>query len=300
VPENLTEASHSREVLFKIGDRLADLLITDVLANKRYVDVYLAMNVNDQSVCVIKLLNREKLKTSKNYDEELADLEREYVMLKRVQHIPYISQAYGFNKDEDNTAYIRVEYIKGKSLSRFLKQEEHLNYHISLKLIKNMLCAFSLLHQSEIIHGDIHPSNILITENNDPRIIDLGLSVDTSTDGEEVMKIGGVNYYLPPERINISSLHKFTTEPDLYSDVYQLGLMMYFILYRKEPFSAFIWEDLSKKIKEDDIFFHAESFSGFKVSPEMIRIIKKCVSKDPSKRYKDAGSILEDVKLIAV
>jgi serine/threonine-protein kinase len=136
----------------------------------------------------------------------------------------------------------------------------------------------------------------MVGEDNSIKIIDLGLSRTTEIDKNEVLKHGGVTFYMPPERINISSVKKFSKEPDLFSDVYQLGLIMYLVLYNTTPFDGFIWEDLAHNIKEQEIIHPALSSHGFSVMPELKNIIDKCTAKQPSERYKDATAILEDLK----
>jgi serine/threonine-protein kinase len=157
-----------------------------------------------------------------------------------------------------------------------------------------VLQTFAGLHESKLIHGDIHPANIMVREDNSIKVIDLGLSLPVDVDRMEVVKFGGVIYYMPPERINISSVNKFSKEPDFYSDVYQIGLILYLILYQQDPFNGFIWEELSKSIKGNKILFPELSCQGFKVPGPLIKIIRKCTIKTRSRRYPSAAAVLED------
>ncbi|MDQ3844013.1 MAG: protein kinase, partial [Bacteroidota bacterium] len=126
--------------------------------------------------------------------------------------------------------------------------------------------------------------------------IDLGLSRTTEKDKNKVLKFGGVDYYMPPERINISSAKKYTTEPDLYSDVYQIGLLIYLVLYNDLPFGGFIWEELAQSIKEDAVVYPELSFLNYPVSRELITLMEKCLRKNPEERYPSATEILEDFR----
>jgi serine/threonine-protein kinase len=155
-----------------------------------------------------------------------------------------------------------------------------------------MLRAFSGLHQHNLVHGDIHPSNLMVQEDQTVRIIDLGLSRNLDTEKNEVLKFGGVDYYLPPERINISSVKKHSKEPDLRSDVYQIGLMLYIILYNSIPFDGFIWEELAEDIKRGASNFPELTFWDEPVPAALINIIKRCINKEPNERYADATSLL--------
>jgi serine/threonine protein kinase len=161
-------------------------------------------------------------------------------------------------------------------------------------MIEEILTAFSLLHQSNLIHGDIHPSNILVLEDKTVKIIDLGLSRNVQVENNEVVKFGGISFYMPPERINISSVKKYMKEPDLFSDVYQVGVIIYLILYNTTPFKGFIWEELSQNIKTTDAVYPDVSFLNYPVPEQLINIVKKCLNKNPLERYANATEILAD------
>jgi serine/threonine protein kinase len=101
---------------------------------------------------------------------------------------------------------------------------------------------------------------------------------------------------MPPERINTTSIKKYLKEPDLYSDVYQIGLLMYLVLYNTLPFDGFIWEELATNIKEANAVFADVSFLNVPVPEKLILILQKCLQKIPYERYKDAAEILADFK----
>lgn len=295
VKENENEFLVTNNSLFKANDPFENFKIVQVLSIRQYIDIYLVFEESTGEQYLIKLLNKAKTPGKKAYEEELMELECEFAMLERTKQNPYISKAFAFYK-RNTYAYIIEEYINGKSLNRFLNDTLLLNEQEYLQIINQILEAFSLLHTGKIIHGDIHSSNILIDKARTVKVIDLGMSRNTESHNNEVLKFGGVDYYMPPERINLKSLHKYKSEPDLYSDVYQLGILLYFSLYKKMPFEGFIWEELARKIKEDEIQFPESSFLQLPVAAELMEIIKKCVHKEPMNRYRNATEILADFK----
>lgn len=294
VPEDDEEIPANKKPLYKQGDFINNLYVLELLSNKRNVDIYKACDKTTGTTCVIKLLNRDKIGKDHVYQKELSNIEREYNLLQKVKHITSLSKAYTFNKDQDNFAYITLEYISGRPLSHFLNEPETLTKADCFGLIREILTAFSLLHQTNIIHGDIHPSNILVTEDKTVKIIDLGLSRNVNVEINELVKFGGITFYMPPERINTTSVKKYLKEPDLFSDVYQIGVIIYLILYNTTPFKGFIWEELSNNIKTTDAVFPEVSFLQYPVPLQLMDIVKKCISKNPSKRYADATEILAD------
>ena len=300
IPENTVETENIAEPVYKEGDNIDEGTIVEVLSERDYVDIYRAVNTSTGFAYVIKSLNSNKTNNQQRYQKELVELEREYLALKSVDHIPSVCKAYSFYKGDELNAYITLEYIEGKSLSTFLNDAEGLHEADCLRLIEHILHAFSLLHNSKVIHGDIHSSNIMVLENKSIKIIDLGLSRNVETDKNEVLSFGGVNFYMPPERINITSSKKYLKEPDLYSDVYQIGLLMYLVLYNNLPFDGFIWEELAVNIKETDAVFADMSFLNYRVSDTLILIIQKCLNKVPAERYRSASDIFEDFKKLVL
>jgi len=296
VDENNDEPVLSKETLFKEGDSINNFTVLKILNNQSNIDIYLVVDINNGSNYVLKLLNRNKVGNERNYQKQLKQLEREYEVLYDVKDIPSISHVYGFNKEKELYAYITLEYINGKSLSKYINKQEPLTKTDCLQIIKGIIYGFSLLHKGNLIHGDIHSSNILVLEDRTIKIIDVGLSRNLQIEKEQVLKFGGVDHYMPPERINVTTSNKFTTEPDLYSDVYQIGLLIYLVLYNKLPFEGFIWEELANNIKQEEAEYSERSFLDDPVPAKLIAIVRKCLNKKPLDRYENAGEILEAYK----
>jgi len=178
VPEHFEETSVSQSTLYTEGDSIDTFTVSKVISNRRYVEIYLAIDNATGKEYVIKLLNKNKTSEQKHLDEELMLLEREYSFLANVSHITSICRAYSFNKTLEGHFYMVLEYIKGKALHRYLKEKDSLSKEISFQIINEILQAFALLHKKNLIHGDIHSSNILINDDNSVKIIDMGLTVD--------------------------------------------------------------------------------------------------------------------------
>ncbi len=293
VPDKTETKPASRETLYKEGDILKGMEILKVISKSKYLDVYLAQDKKNGVQYVVKLLNKNKTLNNDIYLEEVEELENEYKLLDKVKNIPCITRAHSFIKNQKQ-AYIVIEYFESKSLSKFLKESPELTAKDALKITGDMLEAFSSIHENKLIHGDIHASNVLVNDKNEIKIIDLGMSFIVELENTEVTVFGGVNSYMPPERIRISSFKKYTKEPDFYSEVYQIGLLMYRIMYNTMPFKGFVWEELAKNIKEQEAEYPENSFTSFKVPEWLLTIIKKCLNKKPKQRYKSATEILKD------
>ncbi len=298
VPDKEIESDIIEVPFYKEGDSIDDhLQVLNVLSNRRYTDVYTVRDQVNGGLYVVKLLNRKKANNESRFEREFSEMEAEYKMLQKTRHIPAINKAYGFKESRDQNAYILLEYIEGKSLSRYVREEAgRLSPADFMHIIEEIINAFSELHKSNIIHGDIHSSNILITKKPDVKIIDLGLSINVEIEENEVIRSGGVYFYMPPERINTSTFNKFSKEPDLSSDVYQVGLLIYQLLYNALPFDGFTWEELAQNIKTNSITYPDASFFNYPVSPSLVNILKKCLNKRRTKRYINASELLADFK----
>jgi serine/threonine protein kinase len=296
LPEDEEEPVTEKRCLFKNGDTVDSYFVKEILSNKNNVDIYLVSMQQSEQEYVLKLLNSNKIGEKDHYKKGLKQLEKEYEVLYNVRNISSISKVFEFNKEHEDFAYFTMEYINGRSVSKYINEQEVLTKVDCLKIIQGIIYAFSLLHHAYLIHGDIHSANVLVLPDKSIKIIDVGLSRNVQVEKEQVLKFGGVLHYMPPERINITSRNKFTKEPDLYSDVYQIGLLIYLVLYNSLPYEGFIWEELATNIKEQEPMFHSESYLNYPVPAELINIVKRCVSKNPLDRYVDAGAILEDYK----
>ncbi len=178
-----------------------------------------------------------------------------------------------------NHTYFTQDFINGLSLPQFINREKQSTFNLVSKIIENILYAFKEIHALHIVHGDIHSSNILITDENKIKVIDFGLALNTQLDKDQLVNFGGAYFFMPPERIKKTTHNKFLRKPDFYSDIFQLGVVLYMLLYNEYPFNGLTWEELATAIKEKQVEFPDTSQYGFEVPQWLINIIATCVSK---------------------
>ena len=142
-------------------------------------------------------------------------LKREYEMALRLQH-PFIASAIGWEESTPVGPAIVMEYIRGRSLSAFLQEKPSLQAR--RRVFAQLLEAVGAMHRQSIIHNDIKPENILITEaDNDVKLIDFGFA---DGDAHILEKgLGGTRQYASPELLT----HQ---ESDARSDIYSIGCLM--------------------------------------------------------------------------
>lgn len=293
VPETKLESISSVDPYFGPENIIGDYKVISVISNKKMVDIYRVTHLQSHEIRVIKLLNSIKAPDSKSFKKELGFFRLEKSLLMKGRGISSIYQIFDY-REEEEFAYMVLELIQGMGIPRFFRKSNPLSEQNEFKLIENILRGFAELHKGEIIHGDIHPSNILVNEKMEVKIIDLGMSIDSAKSGNEIVKVGGVLYYLPPERIKPISIDKFSFRPDFLSDVYQIGMIIYFTLYRKVPFTGFIWEELSDQIQGKELDFPDQTAWGRPILQAYKMLIKKCTVKTPTQRYASAVTLYQD------
>lgn len=142
-------------------------------------------------------------------------LKREYEIALRLQH-PFIASAIGWEESTPIGPAIVIEYIRGRNLSDFLKEKPSMQTR--RRIFAQLMEAVGAMHRQSIIHNDIKPENILITEaDNDVKLIDFGFADADAHIMER--SLGGTRQYASPELLA-------QRETDARSDIYSIGRLM--------------------------------------------------------------------------
>lgn len=178
---------------------------------------------------VLKILNRPKDK------ERRARMYREIAALETLENlgIPKIidSNSQQF-KDLDTPLYLVSEFIQGKTLDEFIK-ENTMNLVDAVIFLIKLLDIVEYCHKEDVIHRDIKPDNIIVTDNNNPVLIDFGLSFNKEDDKISLTPTGqqlGNRFLYLPELSEKSSLQR-----DSRSDITQCCGILFFIITGRHP-----------------------------------------------------------------
>ena len=173
----------------------------------------------------VKTLNPE---FSGEFHEGIRKFLKEAKTLAQFNHIPAIANVHDFF-EENNTAYIVMDYIKGQSLKQYIKSRKTpYTFSEALNLITPCMEALQQVHQAGIIHRDFAPDNILIDEKGKVTIIDFGASRDFVANNA-TMTIMVKHGYAPVEQ------YSNAVKQGTYTDVYSLGAIIYEMLTLKKP-----------------------------------------------------------------
>ena len=201
---------------------------------------------------------------------------------------PNIVSVYDVGVD-GNLYYIVMELIKGKTLKEIIVEEKGpLPWKWSVNIAIQIASALEVAHKNHIIHRDIKPHNIIITEDGVAKVTDFGIAkaVSNSTITAFGTTIGSVHYFSPEH-----ARGGFTDEK---SDLYSLGVVMYEMLTGRVPFDADTPVSVALKHMQE------EPIAAKDVNPNIPSavndIIMKALKKDTNLRYQNATAMLLDLR----
>ena len=191
------------------------------------------------------------------------------------------------HEDENNLYYIVMELVQGKTLKEIINSEGVLSWKWAVNIAMQIASALELAHKNGIVHRDIKPHNIIITEDGIAKVTDFGIAkaVSNSTITAFGTTIGSVHYFSPEQ-----AKGGFT---DAKSDLYSLGVVMYEMLTGKVPFDADTPVSVALKHMQED------PKEPIELNPEIPsavnQIVIKAMQKEPSARYQNATEMLHDL-----
>lgn len=191
------------------------------------------------------------------------------------------------HEEEDNLYYIVMELIKGKTLKQIITKDEKLSWKWALNISIQIASALEVAHKNGIVHRDIKPHNIIITEDGVAKVMDFGIAkaVSNSTMTAFGTTIGSVHYFSPEQAKGSAT--------DARSDIYSLGVVMYEMLTGKVPFDADTPVSIALKHMQE------EPKAAIDVNPNIPTavndIVMKAMKKEPDERYQTATEMLADL-----
>lgn len=245
-------------------------------------EIFQGKNLSTNEDVVLKTINID------NPDYRTA-LEREIQLTISLSH-KNIVKVYQSGYDDDNDQYYLVmPFYKNGSLSDLLKKQTTLlPLDTCYNYFEQILTGFSFFHSKNIVHRDVKPQNILISNNGTLLISDFGMAKNvTDATITNSFKGGGTYPYMSPEAWKLES-------SSLQMDIYSLGIMFYQILTMELPFMGRDyneWKDLH-------CFEVIPNISNKRsdVPVKLKEIIQKMTEKDKTRRYQNCNEIIEALK----
>jgi beta-lactam-binding protein with PASTA domain/predicted Ser/Thr protein kinase len=185
--------------------------------------------------------------------------------------------------------YIVMEYVNGKTLKEVLAIEGRLQPRRALEIVADICSALDFSHRHSIIHRDIKPGNVMLTQTGQVKVMDFGIAralasgASTMTQTSAVI---GTAQYLSPEQARGEAV-------DARSDVYATGCVIFELLTGHPPFVGDNPVSVAyQHVREDP---RAPSELNPDVTPDVDAVVLKALAKNPANRYQSAGEMRVDL-----
>jgi serine/threonine protein kinase/WD40 repeat protein len=226
--------------------------------------------------------------------EALARFDREMRAVGALEH-PNIVRAMDADEDE-GTHYLVMEYVDGQDLQSVVRERGALSVSEACRLVRDAALALDYAHQAGLVHRDIKPSNLLLTSNNQLKILDLGLArLATDAEDDSGLTNTGVSLgtpdYMAPEQWGDSH------SVDARTDLYALGCTLFFLLVGRPPYGIPLYRTVIGKMGA-----HAQGAipplreARAEAPPALDSLYQKLLAKKPEERIQTGREVAKELE----
>lgn len=219
--------------------------------------------------------------------------EQEALAVMRLKH-PYIVEIDNFGVLPDGQLYLMMEFLDGETLESHLQRRGRCSLHHSLHIIAQVMSALLSMHEAGLVHRDLKPANIFLlsTEQNpyEVRLIDLGIARNLATPETQKRTMTGMAMGTPGYMAVEQYENAASASPA--ADVYAAAVIVWRMLMGQPPWGE-VFDERVLYFKQRSEEF--EPPPGHEVSPEVISLLRKALSREPTER----PSVADFVNLLA-
>jgi hypothetical protein len=200
---------------------------------------------------------------------------------------PNIIQVHDVGTEND-IHYFSMEYVEGATCMQILRDQGQFKVGEALEIIRQTAKALDYAHSQRLIHQDIKPDNIMVGQNNQVKLADLGISktFDEVESEEGPKRVMGTPHYMAPE----AALGK---KIDHRVDIYSLGATLYHLLTGKTPYNGTSATEVLKAHVMDPL--PAIEDINPEVPQDVCALVERMVAKKADDRYQSAAEVVEEV-----
>jgi serine/threonine-protein kinase len=276
------------------GRRIGAYRLERKLGEGGMATVYLARHALLKRPTAVKILKRH-LAT----DELLARFEREVRLASSLEH-PNTIEIYDYGHTSDGLFYYAMEYLDGVVLEELVARDAIPPLARTRHIVRQVCAALAEVHGKGMIHRDVKPDNIMVTERGgEPdfvKLLDFGIVKQIGSGGPvgipddermltQQLRLLGTPTYMAPERIGHPS------EVDARADIYGVGATLFYLVTGRPPFNQ---ADQAALLR-DALSLTAPRASQFasNLPRDLDDLIARCLEKSPADRPESVGAIVE-------
>jgi len=284
----IPETTSEQERYLGIGDVIKERFVLDkILGTGGMGAVFRALDLRKQEAgdnrpyVALKVLGED----FKRHPEALITLQREARKTQDLAH-PNIVTVYDFDRDGD-LVYLTMEELKGRSLADLIADKNtHLSFSEKITMLREMAQGLAYAHSKGLVHSDLKPANIFITENNHVKLLDFGIAravnAEIYEDNFDAGTLGAITYaYASPEMLRSES-------PHTSDDIYALGIIACELLNDKHPYNR-------KDAKEAQAKNLKPTIPHFK-NPLLNKLITQSIALQRENRISDGDAFLKKLR----
>ena len=268
-------------------------IILDTVGSGGMGLVFKALHRSMERVVALKVLPRYAV----NSEEKVSRFQREVKATARLSH-PNVVTAYDAH-ESNGTYFLVMEFVDGVNLMEHVEQHGPMSAGDAANIILQVADGLEAAHKNQIIHRDIKPTNIMLSNDGVAKLLDLGLArtkelaKETIADGltRDGLTMGTVDYMSPEQALD-------SKEADAQSDLYSLGCTLYFLLIGKPPFERSTTVKTIIAHREDAPPALTDARKDIPKSLE--KVFSKLVAKVPEERYGSVAELRHDLVVSGV
>lgn len=284
----------------KVGEMLGSFKLLEILGKGGQGTVFKALDTKLDRLVAVKVLAPEMMQRKTN----LARFKLEAKLASSLDH-PNISTIYGFYEDE-GFIYIVMRYVEGQTLRQLTQSGRPLELESALSIALQITDALIDAHAKGIIHRDIKPGNIIVTETGLVKVLDFGLAkllepegiVKPDAENSEQMHltVAGIPYGTPSSSAPEMALGEAS---DHRADIFSTGVVLYQLLTGKYPFLGKTTREVRDKIVNQAPRSIAVARGASLPVPDRVQeIIDRALAKNPDERFQTAAEMRDALRTV--
>ncbi|MEV0384490.1 Stk1 family PASTA domain-containing Ser/Thr kinase [Nonomuraea sp. NPDC050643] len=240
--------------------------------------VYLALDIRLDRTVALKVMHR-------SLAEDPAFVRRFIGEAKSVASLSHPNVVHVFDQGTDNdVVYLSMEYVPGRTLRDILRERGRLPAREALEILIPVLAALGAAHQAGLVHRDVKPENVLMTDDGRVKVVDFGLAraIEATNQTRTGVMIGTIGY-MAPEQV-------MTGAADVRSDVYAAGIMLFELVTGQQPYDGETPMSVAYRHVHDTV--PAPSSVTPEVPPLVDTLVASATAREPHDRPADATAML--------